>query len=94
MAKVQRFFFGHDTYGKSVEVAQSESGEWFGRVYQTGPYPGYDKWTKYEPHWQTETTNAYDNTVSKHEPVLLWGWNKLQEILDDGRGLPRCRLPA
>ena len=88
--KAKRFFSGHDTYGRSVEVAQSESGAWFGRAYHNGQYPGFDRWSEFEPSWQTETTNAYDNTVSKHEPVLLWGWNKMIEYDD----LPRLRLPA
>ena len=61
--KAQRFLYGSDTYGRSIERAQSTSGAWFWREYG---FNGYGKgWSK----WQEETPETPEE----------WGFNKLTE---------------
>lgn len=92
MAKTIRAFGGTNSYGVSVEVAESESGSWFQRSYTYNGYGmGWNKWIAFTPSWSTSYINVY--TLEKHEreePVLEFGFRTLQELKDT----PRYRLPA
>ncbi len=90
MTKAIRGFFGTDTYGRSVERAQRDDGVWFARFVEFNGYSNaFCKWYKDDPHYITETTNAYSGEVTQHDPIMAWGWNKMTEY-----DLPlRFRLP-
>lgn len=68
MAKVQRLWFGNDSYGRRVEVAESVNGSFFGRVWQYNGYQmAWDKWTKHTPSFNSDG-------------CMEWGFNMLSEI--------------
>jgi len=91
MAKATRFFTGHDTYGRRVQMAQSESGTWFGRSFGFNGYgKAWLKWFKTEPEFQSTYINQITGEEGTYEnPVLCWGFQKMTE-LDE---IPRVRLP-
>ena len=95
MAKAIAFWFGNDTFGRAVEVAQREDGIYFARqVSQRGTGikrfgKSWTRWQEHKPSWMTETENAYSGEVFSHEPVMSWGFNRLTECND----IPRVRLP-
>lgn len=92
MAKTLRAFTGHNTSGISVEVAESESGNWFFREWKFNGYgKGWTSWRPFIPHWSTRVVNVYSGEESEREvPVLEYGWNTLTEYSKT----PRYRLPA
>jgi len=90
--KASRFFDGNDTYGRSIELAQSESGTWFYRYYDYNGYGmGWSAWDEHEaPQFETHGTNKYSGERFEYEkPVAFWGFNKLSEYTE----IPRVRLP-
>ena len=93
MAKLQILWFGTDTFGRQVEVAESDSGNFFARTYE---YNGYGKswgrWETHTPTFETTTTNAYSEEVIEHKdnPIMTWGFNRLTKSIED---LPKYRLP-
>ena len=92
MAKTIRAFSGHNTCGVSVEVAESETGNWFQREWSFNGYgKGWTKWSTFNPTWSTRVINAYSGEESEREvPVLEYGWNTLTEY----NKAPRYKLPA
>jgi hypothetical protein len=90
MAKTIRAFGGTNSYGVSVEVAESESGNWFQRSWSYNGYGrGWDKWTTFTPNWSTSYVNVYTLETHEREAVLEYGFSTLQELKDT----PRYRLP-
>lgn len=89
--KAVRFFFGTDTFGRDVEVAESATSHWFCRVLDWNGYNrSWSKWGTHEPSFETHGTNIYTNEVFEYEtPQLFWGFQKLTETKE----LPRVRLP-
>lgn len=91
MAKAIKAFWGNDTYGRQVERAKSVSGKWYARHYEFNGYGSdFCKWYESEPSYSSETKNAYTGDIIKHDPVVMWGWNKMSEY----DKVPRFRLPA
>jgi len=90
--KAVRFFSGYDTFGRSVERAQSEKGDWFSRAYEFNGYgKGWCRWEKDdEPKFETHGINQYSGEMFEYEkPVCMWGFNKMAEYEE----MPRVRLP-
>lgn len=94
MAKATRYFCGTDTFGRGVEVCQSESGKFFARHEEQTRYGLRTcKWYEYTPEWENTVTNVYSGEVTERDkPVMSWGFNVLRE-LEDMSGI-RFRLPA
>ena len=89
--KPVRYFTCHDTYGRYIELCQAENGNWFYRTYIRGRKT---RWDRYDTEsiadsWVTETENKYTGEIIKHDPVLYWGWNRM----DEHKELPNYRLP-
>ena len=64
-------FRGQDTYGKQIEVAVNQEGQWFFRHYR---YNGYGMaWSKWEK--LNEPRQPFVNEIGKE--VIRWGWNEL-----------------
>ena len=75
-------FQGQDTYGANIQVAVSESGKFFYRVFR---YNGYAKaWSK----WESVGRDIAVYTNSYGKPAIKWGWNEFI-----GYQNPRIRLP-
>lgn len=92
MAKTKRVFVGTNSYAMSVEVAESETGTWFQRVYGYNGYgKQWGKWLPFTPSWSLTYTNVYTLEVHDREkPALEFGFRILSELSD----IPRYRLPA
>ena len=91
--KAQRFFSGHDTYGRSVELAQAVDGNWYGRTFDYNGYGcNWSKWIEHDaPEFETVGENKYTGEKFTYEkPVAFWGFNKLTEHDD----IPRVVLPT
>ncbi len=91
--KALRFFFGHDTFGRPVELAQAIDGGWYGRWYGYNGYGmGMSKWAEHDaPTFETHGINKYSGERFEYSsPVAFWGFNKLTETAD----IPRIRLPT
>lgn len=91
--KAVRFFFGYDSYGRSVERALSETGKWFSRAKVETRYGlNWSKWTETEaPKFETHGTSAYTGEKFEYPfPCIFWGFNRMDE-LDE---IPRVRLPG
>ena len=93
MAKTKRVFFGTNTYGVSIEVAENISGKWFQRSYGFNGYgKAWGKWLPFIPSWSYTYTNVYSLEISeREEPALEYGFSILAEIKKD---IPNYRLPA
>jgi len=97
MAKAIQAFFGTDTYGSHINVAQREDGVWFARWQHELSINGlirvcWSKWTKHpEPIFLTKEKNVYsDEYIDLPEGKFIeWGFNKLEKI----DGPLRYRLP-
>lgn len=79
MAKAIKAWFGTDTYGRHVEVAQREDGKFFARHEH---FNGYAKantpWYSHNPTFETHGVNAYSGEEFEYsEPQLFWGFNKM-----------------
>jgi len=92
MSKTKRAFFGSNSYGMSIEVAESDTGNWFQRSYGFNGYgKSWGKWLPFIPSWSLSYTNVYTREVSEREkPALEFGFSVLTEYND----APRFRLPA
>ena len=92
--KAQRFFSGNDTFGHSIEMAQSKSGKWYSREYGFNGYgKAWSKWAAYDEEvtFETHGVNQYSGESFEYEkPVLMWGFNKMVEYEE----IPRVKLPA
>lgn len=95
MAKVINYWYGSDTYGRNVEVAQRKDGVYFSRYdYQNGRYGlAITKWSEHKPTFETSTKNVYSGEITHHpdSPVMTWGFQRMTK-LSDTSGL-RLRLP-
>lgn len=80
--KAIKLWFGHDSYGRGVEVAQREDGQYFAR---TCGRRLTTKWSPYTPTFETTTTNVYSGEVTHHPeaPIMYWGFNRLTECKAD-----------
>lgn len=101
MAKAARHYCGHNTYGVPVEVAQSESGNWYARYYE---FNGFARcWSKWEttdtPEYATRIVNPIeignspefiDIEESELHKRIEWGFQYLTLV----PGPYRLRLPA
>ena len=91
--KTLRAFTGFNSYGVTVEVAESATGHWYQRSYG---WNGFGMaWTKWEsfadPTWSTKITNHYSGiTEDREEPMLEYGFSLLTEYPI----APKYRLPA
>lgn len=92
MAKCKRVFFGTNSYGVSVEVAESETGAWYQRSYGFNGYGNsWGKWSGFAPSWSTSYVNVYTReTHQREEPALEYGFR----ILTEFKEVPRYKLPA
>lgn len=88
---VVRAWYGNDTYGRSVEVAERADGVFFARSYGYNGYGrAWGKWARTAPTFKTHTTNRYSGEVVEYEtPQLFWGFNRMEQFSDT----PRFRLP-
>ena len=94
MAKVARAYFGNDSTGRPVEVAESVNGKWFCRFYE---FNGFAKaWSKWSlcatpPSFKLRGTNVYSGEQFDIEKgkVLNWGFKALSLL----ENTPRWRLP-
>lgn len=88
---VSRAWYGNDTYGRSVEVAEREDGKFFARSYGYNGYGrAWSKWKLATPQWETHTTNRYTGErVEYAQPQLFWGFARLEQY----SGTPKFRLP-
>ncbi len=98
MAKAIKLWYGKDTFGNSVEVAQREDGVCFSRHDYRNDYGQLSttKWQYHEPSFAIKTTNAYSGDIIEHpdDPIMCWGFQRLSLIasVDDGDKI-RLRLP-
>lgn len=93
--KAIRLFFGTDTFGKRVEVAQGVDNIWFSRVYEFNGYAvAWSRWQEYSPEWITTVENQYTGEVSQVEDgrIMAWGFQRLTECTKES--MPRLRLPG
>ena len=96
MAKAIAYFYGSDTYGRSIEVAQREDGAYFSRSFG---WNGYAKaWSKWSLHVATFEGGGYsrvemggaENLWNVYDsPRMVWGFNTLSRADE----VPRFRLP-
>lgn len=87
-----RFWFGNDTFGRGVEVAQRADGEFFCRFYEFNGFgKGWLKWAKHDsPNFETHGVNRYSGESFEYsKPQLFWGFQRLTEA----EGPFRFRLP-
>jgi hypothetical protein len=86
-------WFGRDTFGRGIEVAQRGDGKFFCRFYEykNGFGKGWSKWHSHdEPSFETHGVNRYSGERTTYkEPVLFWGFQPMQEI----KGVLHYRLP-
>lgn len=94
MAKAKKYWFGFDTYGRHVEVAMREDGEYFARWQEKHSKYGIVtvKWQTHIPTFDTKTVNAYSGEITEHpeNPIMCWGSQRLERC--DRAGL-KLRLP-
>lgn len=93
--KAIRLFFGNDTYGRGIEVAQGADMSWFSRVREFNGYAvAWSRWQEYKPEWVTETENQYTGERSTVEEgrIMAWGFQRLKECAKEN--MPRLRLPG
>ena len=89
MTTMPQHYSGCDTFGRRVEVAQRADGRWFSRCYRFNGYAvAPTKWTATEVTWMTESVDAKGEPVTFREPVMTWGFQRL-----DRTNLGRIRLP-
>lgn len=64
--KTSRAYFGHNSQGVSVDVAQAINGKWYRRYYEFNGYAvAAGKWTLIDaPSFRTSATNAYTGEVT------------------------------
>lgn len=86
-----RAWYGHDTYGRSVQVAERADGVFFGRALEFNGFgKGWSKWFKTEPSFMTHAINRYtDEEVKLEQPRMMWGFRPMNEFVET----PRFRLP-
>lgn len=97
MSKVSKLYTGNDTFGKNIELALSENGNWYYRVYQFNGYSNaWTKWDLYKEEiiHKKSHTNQYDGSVTEipdedQHLLVQWGFNYLRLI----SGEVRYRLP-
>lgn len=92
MAKAISYWYGNDSVGRPVEVAQREDGVYFARSYEWNGYgKNWTKWKEHEASFVTTTENAYSGEVTEHpeRPIMCWGFMRLTQCSD----VPRFRLP-
>lgn len=102
MAKAISLYSGWDTYGRPVELAEREDGEWFWREYGWNGYGrGWSKWADYgkEPTFPAKLVNKTEAGSGTPEEIEIpeaerrnqveWGWNLLRLL----PGPYRVRLP-
>lgn len=89
--KAIRAWFGYDSAGRQVEVAERLDGVYFCRSYEYNGYgQSWTKWTATQPTFETHTTNKYSGEVVEYDtPQMFWGFNRLDEL----KKVPRYRLP-
>ena len=88
---VLRAWYGHDTFGRSVEIAERADGVFFGRVLEYNGFgKGWSKWFKTKPSFTTHVINRYtDEEVELDEPRMTWGFKPMNKFVET----PRYRLP-
>jgi len=93
--KLTALYTGNDSTGRFTEVAISESGKAFFRVYEFNGYSvAPSPWTPMprKVEFATHTTNVYTGErIELDEPLLEWGFKTLKKSAGK---LPRYRLPA
>lgn len=100
MAKATRLYFGYDSYGRSIEVAERVDGAWFWRDYGWNGYG--NAWSKWQPHetptfpskvkCSIECANSpeyIEIAKEDRENRIEWGFNTLKIV----SGPHRLRLP-
>ena len=89
--KTLKAWFGTDSYGRHIEVALREDGEYFSRAFEYNGYGNsWSKWQPFVPTFETHGTNAYSGERFEYsEPKMAWGFNLLTEYSET----PRFRLP-
>lgn len=101
MAKATAHYYGSNTYGVPVEVAQSENGKWFARFYEWNGYARcWSKWEEVEaPKYVKRMVNPIhigdspefvDIPESEQHMRVEWGFQYLNLV----PGPYRLRLPA
>lgn len=94
MTKATQAFFGNDSTGRAITVAQSVTGEWFMREYS---FNGYAMaWTKWAvmpvaPTFKTKGFNQYsgEEYTIENGKVMEWGFSTLNKV----EGKISYRLP-
>jgi len=96
MAKCKTVWSGSDSYGRSVEVAESVNGSFFFRVSERTRYGlQWSKWQSHEPTFETHGVNQSDNCPEHErvfeysEPQMFCGFNKMEKH----DKAPNYRLP-
>ena len=95
MAKAIQFFYGNDSQGRNVDVAQRVDGVWFAR-WDVETIYGVQKckWTEHkEPEFETHYTNVYDGKCYEYsEPQMSWGFKTLKKLDYKGARLPNTNM--
>jgi hypothetical protein len=101
MAKANRLYSGHDSYGRAIEVAERTDGVWFWREYRWNGYGmGWSKWKAYGkvPTFPARIRNMCEYAdapeyveIPEEDRAnrIEWGFNVLRII----PGPYRVRLP-
>ena len=93
MSKASRVFYGNDSTGRPVEVAESVDGKWFCRFFEfNGFAKAWSKWTLCDtPTFKVRGKNVYtgEEYVIENGRVLNWGFISLTIF----EKVPRYRLP-
>lgn len=96
MAKCIQFYSGTNSYGKPVDVALSEHGQWYSRSYAFNGYQvAPTKWTKTQPPSHPKGhTNVYSGEFEEYsqeeqQKRISWGFTELLLV----EGYTKARLP-
>lgn len=91
MAKAINWWFGADSYGRAVEVAQREDGAYFARHdYRDGRYGmRTTSWYAHTPTFNNTQRNHYTDEAESCDEFMSWGFNRLTKASE----LPKLRLP-
>ena len=94
MAKAITAFYGYDTFGHQIEVAESVDGIWFYRRYSwNGWGVCWSKWDILEdgPTFKTKGINRYTGDTFSYEEgeAIQWGFSTLSKY----ERVPKFRLP-
>lgn len=81
MANAIKHFSGRDSFGKPVERAQRNDGQWFARhTIETKYGSRLCAWYACEaPEFETIVANAYSGEMVETEPFMCWGFQRMHE---------------